>query len=255
MNRLAFFAIALLMIFTFSFIVLAQENATEQNTTLENITISENQTQETAVVVREENPFVEDYRHSFKEARTDNPSIPRDWFYSGNAEHSRAEKDLAAWRTDKYSISSESYSGQGSIKFNGLKPECCIGYEHGGFLDSRVIRIDPRKTYYLEAYVKTEVDWASFPVFYFDIFFENKDEYVSEFYLDFNETDISVEKIGKDFNPVILDFSDVGNGWKKIRVEISNLDNSIDNAIIEMAEFYEQQSVVVYIDDFSFYGV
>lgn len=206
-----------------------------------------------------EEPLVEIF--SFEETRPENNLIPQDWFYTRDPYSLNTEmnSDLNTWDIGKFSLVSESYFGDNSILLNTYKTFCCV---EAGYIRSKTIKIDPSKTYYLEFYTKTNytlystnkgnVVYHAYLLIFFD---DSSDNLISEFYTEWNQTNISLEDLGASPQlSELLNFNDTQNGWKKVKIRINNLDPSIDNAKIVFAEYYPENSVNVLIDDISIYG-
>lgn len=206
-----------------------------------------------------EEPLIEIF--SFEESRPENNLIPPGWFYTKDSTslNTEMDSDLNTWDVDNFSLVSESYFGDNSILLNTYKTFCC---PQSGYIRSKTIKIDPSKTYYLEFYTKTNytlystnkgnVGYHAYLLIFFD---DTSNNLISEFYTEWNQTNISLENLGASPpSSELLNFNDTQNGWKKVKIRISNLNPSIDNVKIVFAEYYPENSVNVLIDDISIYA-
>ncbi len=189
---------------------------------------------------------------SFDNPRQDNSQIPNGWFYSLQGKYWKSDSDLDDWRTDRFYLSDEGIKGK-SLFFDGRKERCCVGNEFSGTIQSRTFHINPRNEYSLEFYYKTEITY-SFPYgfFYVSIHFDNKDEEVSQLYVEFNETNVSYEILGKSFEVNVIDFSSLENGWQHVKINVKSLDSAIDNGNMEISEVFTEQSGTVLINNLFF---
>jgi len=160
---------------------------------------------------------------SFEETRTENPSLPADWYFDTKV--GLENKDEIEWNINEINLSDDSYSGDHSILFNLNEPQISS-------LKGRTFTINSNINYMLTFYVKPDMiylggnPYFASMGFFANIIFYNDTNWLDDKFLYFNNTDLWTPSSG-----FTISWENVGD-WKKITMIVTSPTDSTKSNII-----------------------